>query len=40
MDLGLYNLDSDCELSRDDLLLMMEDLVKIKFRHWNVLMVT
>jgi hypothetical protein len=40
MDLGLYNLDLDYRLSRDELLLMMEDLIEIKFRHWNVPMVT
>jgi hypothetical protein len=39
-DLGLYNLDLDYELSRDELLLMMEDLIEIKFRQWNVPMVT
>ncbi len=39
-DLGLYILDSNYELSRDELLLMMEDLIEIKFTHWNVPMVT
>jgi hypothetical protein len=39
-DLRLYILDSDYELSRDELLLMMEELIEIKFTHWNVPMVT